>query len=313
MTTRHFWKYNGSGNDFIILWKESADAPASSADAIRLCSRTNGVSGNGIIGADGILELSEPSGAVPSTDVRMRIINADGSEAEMCGNGLRCAALFLEHRDSVRYGHFGDTEIGFETAGGYRSARLIPRSDGFNIETFMGESSFNAADIPLALADGSCQFIQRSVDVALENGTVRTVTGTAVSMGNPHFVLLDPPDLSDEDFHHLAPLLEKHPLFPRKTNVELIRPMAGPGNPPVLRMTVWERGCGWTKACGTGACAAAAAYCVVNKQKRGNLEIRMPGGAVRVSVIGRRKGKPPVVYLYGTAAMDFEGELELAD
>ena len=71
MTIRHFWKYNGSGNDFIILWKESADAPASSADAIRLCSRTNGVSGNGIIGADGILELSEPSGAVPSTDVRM--------------------------------------------------------------------------------------------------------------------------------------------------------------------------------------------------------------------------------------------------
>ena len=313
MTIRHFWKYNGSGNDFIILWRESGETPVSPADAIRLCGRKTGVSGLGVTGADGILELSEPSGAVPNADVQMRIVNADGSEAEMCGNGLRCAALFLEHRDGVRYGHFGDTEIGFETAGGYRSARLIPRSDGFNIETFMGEAILDAAHIPVALADGSGPFIQQSVEVTMPNGSVQTVVGTAVSMGNPHFVLLDPPDLSDEDFHHLAPLLEKHPLFPRKTNVELIRPIAGPGNPPALRMTVWERGCGWTKACGTGACAAAAAYCLVNRQKRGSLEIRMPGGAVRVSVIGRRKGKSPLVYLYGTAQMDFEGELELTD
>ena len=308
MSTRHFWKYNGVGNDFIILWKEPGEAPVSAADAIRLCDRKSGVSGNGVIGADGILELSAPTGAVCAADVRMRIVNSDGTEAEMCGNGLRCAALFLKTPAGSQFGNFEDTQIGFETGGGYREARLIPDGGDFNIEAFMGPPILNSIAIPLAESaarGANDRFIQRPVEVAVNKNIfcrggnpacgqnqqdpaggcsscsqpcaasaekkssesaepqsavfVRRVIGTAVSMGNPHFVLLDPPDLSDDEFAVLAPLLEKHPLFPNRTNVELLRPIScpveapndresqshsseqgGKSGIPAFRMTVWE-------------------------------------------------------------------------
>lgn len=317
MTLRHFWKYSGAGNDFIIVWKGEGDASATAADAIRLCSRKGGVSGGGVTGADGILEISEPSGAVQGADARMRILNSDGSEAEMCGNGLRCAAAFLQARNPVRYGRCGDMRIGVETAAGYREARNLPAEGPFNIEAWMGVPDLTAAAVPLSLKDGSLTFIQKPLDVPMPDGTVRRVTGTAVSMGNPHFVLVDPPELTDEDFTVLAPLLETHPLFPRKTNVELVRAIPPDkwehsSTVPEFRMTVWERGCGWTKACGTGACAAAVAIGLAYPELPSDVVLRLPGGDLRVEAPRRRKGEGfAPIRLYGPAQMDFEGELEL--
>jgi diaminopimelate epimerase len=226
-----FTKMHGCGNDFILL-RASNDAPVSgiSPRTASLCDRRTG------IGADGIIFVM-PS---KSADFRMRIFNADGSEAEMCGNGMRCFARYVRrNRLSAK------KKLTVETLAGPIVAEI--RAD--TVRVTMGPPRLGAAEIPVALPDTGGPVIMHTVHVG-----DREFALTAVSMGNPHAVVYAD-ELSDELVLGWGGKLESHPLFPRKTNVEFVKVLSG----TEIRMRVYERGCGETLACGTGACAAVVA------------------------------------------------------
>jgi len=243
---------HGLGNDFVLIngYQEQLphDLPAL---ARTLCHRQMGV------GADGLIIV------LPSTvaDLRMRIFNADGSEPEMCGNGIRCLAKFaFENKltDGCR--------LAVETlAGIIRPELLLMEGRVSAVRVDMGEPRLRPEEIP-ALCPG-----ERAVAHPLQVGDAEILV-TLVSMGNPHCVTFVP-DTEKAPVERLGPQLETHPLFPAKTNVEFIQVM----NRGEVRMRVWERGVGETLACGTGACAAAVA-CVLNGLTDRSVTIHLPGG-----------------------------------
>ncbi len=254
-----FAKYEGLGNDFIVV-DGSDESAVDVATARQLCDRRRG------IGADGVLLLlpSRRSGA----DFRMKVINADGSVPEMCGNGLRCVALHAA-RDRKR--------LVVDTDAGLRACSI----DGTDITVDMG----------VVRSLGS-----RTVDL----GDVRVETWLA-DAGNPHAVLF--PDGDTLDARQLGPRISTHPSFTLGTNVEFARVRDGG-----IDLTVWERGVGFTLACGTGACAAVAVA-----SARGLLpsdaaiEVRLPGGALSLRVDGR----DGAVSMRGPARFVFAGEIAL--
>jgi diaminopimelate epimerase len=274
-----FVKYHGLGNDFLLVDRLSGpETEAIVGDAAeRLCDRRRG------IGADGVLTL------LPSKvgAARMRIVNADGSLAQMCGNGIRCVAKYLADELLLA----GD-EVAIETDAGVRACRLL-RQDGQVIEVTvdMGAPILEAEKIPINAAPG--RFVQQAVQ--LETFWVR---GTAVSMGNPHFVLFGvPPDAAEA----LGPKLEMHPLFPNRTNVEFVLESGDE-----LQVTVWERGVGITEACGTGACAAVVAGILENRFAAGaERAVLLKGGMLHVRV------EPDLchVWMRGPATRVFAGEI----
>jgi len=236
MTARSFEKVEGLGNDFILIHAESAEALAPEA-VRRLCERRFGVGGDGVL-------LVLPS---TEAEARMRVINADGSVPEMCGNGLRCVALVVAEQRGLSRGTFA-----IETDAGVRECRVDR----------LGE--------------------QGTVDV--EMGVVRTlglrelvVAGTRVELtladaGNPHAIAYR--DDPEHDLASLGPPIATDPSFERGTNVELVRWRDG-----VLEVAVWERGVGRTLACGTGACAVAAVACARGEAEGGApVRVRLPGG-----------------------------------
>jgi diaminopimelate epimerase len=234
-----FEKVQGLGNDFVLLDARRHPALVSPQTARRLCDRRLG------IGADGVLTLLPPRGPAAAW---LHIYNADGSEAEMCGNGLRCAArLLLEER--------GATTVQVETAAGPRKCHL----EGGEVRIEVGKAEVAP---PEKVAVGG-----------------ETVEGQAVSVGNPHFVIFGGAD--EERVRRLGPLLEHHPRFaPARTNVELCE-----RTPGGLRVAVWERGSGLTLACGTGAAAAAAAAVQRGLLSAGKeWTVELPGGRLHVEV-----------------------------
>jgi len=234
----HFRKYEGLGNDFIVVdtraWSADARERLSPSRARTLCDRHFG------IGADGVLRLDPAHDA----DARMRVFNADGSEAEMCGNGLRCVARALS---DGRERH-GAVTVQVLTGAGRLTATVTPDA----VE----------ADLGAARHDG-----RLALDVGGE-----VVVGRAVDLGNPHFVV-DAPSGRD-DAARLGPLLQAHPAFPGGVNVSC-RVLAPDG---VLVLHVWERGCGLTLACGTGAAATASAAWLDGLVPQGVARVRLPGG-----------------------------------
>ncbi|MEB3195649.1 MAG: diaminopimelate epimerase [Candidatus Sericytochromatia bacterium] len=277
--TLRFWKYQGTANDFILL---EATSELQALDwvewAPRLCDRHRGV------GADGILLLS----SAESPERRMRVINADGSEPEMCGNGLRCAVRWWFDQGSLP----SDTLVTVQTGAGPREA--VCQGDG-QVRLAMGQPGWRRADIPmLGPAAEEC----RGEPVTLEG---QTLPMTAVSMGNPHAVLLVP-DAQLVPLSRWGPLLERDPRFPQRTNVEFISVI----NPAEIRMQVWERGVGATMACGTGACAAAVVVAregLVNRQ----VAVHLPGGTLHVTW-----AEDDAVWLTGPADHVFSGQVDLA-
>ncbi|MEW5953127.1 MAG: diaminopimelate epimerase [Bacillota bacterium] len=230
-----FTKVQGLGNDFILVncFEEKVNLEAFPALAIRMCDRHFG------IGADGLVPL------LPSemADVNMRIFNSDGSEAEMCGNVIRCAAKYLYEHGLVK-----KDKIWVETLAGIIVPELIIEDGRVKlVRVDMGEPRLERSEIPMSGPPG------RVLDEALETDAL-ICRVTAVSMGNPHCVIFVP-DVDQVSLHVVGPLLETHPAFPRKTNVEFIQVL----NKEEIKMKVWERGAGETMACGTGACAAAVA------------------------------------------------------
>lgn len=277
-----FAKMHGLGNDFIVVdgFDERLEEAALPALAQRLCDRHFG------IGADGIL-LALPS---REAEFRMRLINADGSEAEHCGNGIRCIAKFVADR-----GRTSADRITIETVG--RINVLDLNRTGGRVETVrvdMGEPRFGRRDLPMT-GPPADEAIDEPVDVE-----GRRLELTCVSIGNPHAVcFVEDPD--NYPVQTVGPLVENHPLFPRRTNVEFIRVLG----PQELQMRVWERGAGETLACGTGACASVVASARTGRSDR-RATVHLRGGDLEIEWAANNR-----VYMTGPAVWVFDGEVLL--
>ena len=269
-----FTKMQGAGNDF-ILPVDSSPAEFTGETVRRLCDRHYG------IGADGVI-LALPSDVA---DARMVILNADGSEAEMCGNGLRCLGKFLYDRGVCQ-----KSSMQVETGAGVLSLEIEAEAGvARRVTVDMGAPCFEAERIPVA-APGNAITL---------SAAGRVLRFFCVSMGNPHAVTFDLyPD--DEEFALLGPQLERDPIFPRGANIEFCR-LEGDG----ARVRVWERGVGPTLACGTGACAVLAAGALQGLMPR-QAVVTLPGGA-----LGVRWGADNHLFMTGPAETVFRGEIDI--
>ncbi|SEF55400.1 diaminopimelate epimerase [Paenibacillus sp. UNC499MF] len=275
-----FTKMNGLGNDFIVLsgYKELPENVAELA--VRWCNRFFG------IGADGLVFILPSDKA----DVQMRIINSDGSEPEQCGNAIRCVAKYVYDRDP------GKREaITVETRGAGVQQVHVTAENGLAkaIRVDMGEPVLQGLRIPTTID------ARQVIDQPIEAGG-RTFTFTAVSMGNPHCVI-DVEDAPSFDLAAWGPLLEKHPLFPNKTNVEFVTVRSR----DYADMRVWERGAGPTLACGTGACATLVALVLTGKTDR-TATISLKGGDLLIEW----NEADNRVYMTGPAAEVYKGKVE---
>ncbi len=270
----NFIKMEGAGNDFIVTHQFPAEAMNNIADiAVRICNRRFGVGGDGLI-------LILPS---RRADFRMRIFNCDGSEAEMCGNGIRCCVEYIRHMSMSDC-----SELAIETAAGIICAERI--LEGI-VRVDMGPPRLKAEEIPVALSKD--RVVNRRLKIA-----ETTFHITAVSMGNPHAVIFTD-TLTDELVSKYGPAIEKHRLFPNKTNVEFVKVLSE----EEIRMRVWERGCGETLACGTGACAAVVAG-ILNRLHGNRVTVHLTGGDLEVEWSGEDADP---VYMTGPARPVFEG------
>ncbi len=258
---RHFEKWEGLGNDFVIV-----EATPSIDEVRALCDRRRGV------GGDGVLVVTPARGGEPA---RMVVFNADGSRPEMCGNGLRCAAAYLVARGAPR-------DLVVMTDAGPR--RCVVRGDG--------------ADVSVEVEMGAARFEEPLVKGFEE----RAVTFARASVGNPHAITFD--QVSPRDHERLGREIEA--AVPGGVNVELVTPTADG-----LRVVVWERGVGFTLACGTGACAVAAVACATGRAQFGEeVRVELPGGPLSIRVErppseGARETGP--ILMTGPARKVFEG------
>ncbi len=274
-----FTKMNGLGNDFIV-WYGHQELPSDAAElAVRLCDRHFG------IGADGLVYILPSNKA----DFRMRIINSDGSEAEQCGNAIRCAAKYVYDNK-----HINREQITIETLGaGVQQVELTVENGTVRmVKVDMGEPILEGLKIPTTLD------LTSVINEPIEAGG-SGFRFTAVSMGNPHCVIYveDAPSFELEAW---GPKLECHPLFPKKTNVEF----ATVRSRKHIDMRVWERGAGPTLACGTGACATLVAS-VLNGYSDRRAIVSLKGGDLDIewSVDDNH------IYMTGPAEVVFEGRI----
>ncbi len=272
-----FYKYEGLGNDFLIVEKEAlGGVRLTSEQAIALCDRHRGVGGDGVLTVD----LGAPS---------MHVINSDGSVPGMCGNGIRCVALHLARRAGEP-----TLDVAIDTLAGPHSCLVVNRPGAESVAVQMAPPSLSPADLPLS---SDLPWLDRPHSVA-----GRTLRLTGVSMGNPHAVTFD--EVGDARFRLGAALQEDRAHFPEGVNVGFVSEHEG----STMRLDVLERGAGWTLACGTGACAAAVAAVEIGRAEREEqLSIRLPGGTLMVTV-----GAPgDTVLMQGPARFVFQGEVAL--
>lgn len=279
-----FIKMEGIGNDFVVIDDRSLKLKNKFAYrdvAVKLCDRRFG------IGADGILIVQESD----TCDLGFRIFNSDGSEAQMCGNGIRCLARY-----AYESGITDQTEIRVETLAGVIIPRLILDGEGTiqAVAVDMGEPILDPATIPFhATHPGT---LTETIETPLG-----VVTITAVSMGNPHAVIFTD-DVFKSPVNEMGSFLETHPLFPEKTNVEFIQVLSD----TELRMKVWERGAGVTLACGTGACAAVVAA-ILNGKTINKVRVHLDGGDLDIEW-NRQTNH---IFKTGPAKVVFEGRIQI--
>ena len=276
-----FSKYQGLGNDFLLLdgrdLEDGEKAFGLEPDAVRrLCDRRFGVGGDGVILALPPREAGE---------LRMRILNADGSEAEMCGNGIRCLARFLADSDGDGPGRSWRVET--------LAGMIVPelQADG-TILVDMGAPFLEPATVPTTLPVGPAGLPQGDLEVE-----GMTCTVAAAGMGNPH-VVIPVEDVEAVDLERLGAALEIHPAFPARTNVHFVQVL----RPDHLVMRVWERGAGPTLACGTGACATLVA-CHLLGLCEGRAQVDLPGGPLWITW----EGPGASVIMRGPAEAVFDG------
>jgi len=271
----------GIGNDFILVDNRHAAEPVLKPEqAVRICDRNFGV------GADGVIFALPGEGDAHYT---MRIFNSDGSEPEMCGNGIRCMAKFVTNLEGseARQKYIISTLAG----------PIIPEitTDG-QVAVDMGEPILEGKRIPTTLPTDDGRVINAPLSVAGKDWEV-----TCVSMGNPHAVIfVDSVDEADLPLAQVGPQFEKHPVFPARTNTEFVQVLS----PTHLKMVVWERGAGPTLACGTGACALLVAAVLTGKAERKCL-VSLPGGDLEIEW----RDSDNRLIMTGPADLVFDGEV----
>ena len=273
---KEFYKYHGTGNDFIMIDNRNNVFDVKNTEKIKLlCDRHFG------IGADGLI-LVESSDKVDSTsslqaDCFMNYYNADGTLAEMCGNGVRCVAkFFLEH---IKFTKQELKELLIDTRNGVKKV-VVNKNGSFSVN--MGTSVFSHADFP-----------EKSLKLA-------SIEFNFVSMGNPHAVGFIE-NILDIDISQIGPKIENDSHFPNKINVELVEKVRN----DYFKVKVWERGSGATLACGTGACAVYAILKKENKNIKEEITLEFPGGNLYLSE--NEKGE---IILRGLAVCVFKGQIE---
>lgn len=271
-----FWKMHGLGNDYVVI--DNRDEKISTTEAAKLskklCERKFSV------GADGLLLVSNSKVA----DVKMRIFNADGSEAEMCGNGIRCFSKYCYENKIVTKEQFN-----VETLAGIKQVWLTTKgAEVALVKVDMGTPNWNRKVLPMK-GEGTCI----SQDLELDDEKYQI---TCLSMGNPHCIIFVD-NLDEFPVDYIGPLIENHEDFPKRTNVGFVQVL----NKKELKVRVWERGCGETLACGTGACAAAAASNKLGKVGN-NVTVHLLGGDLQIDLAEH-------LLMSGAAEKVFEGRL----
>ena len=270
-----FTKMHGIGNDYVYVncFEESVKNPAEVSKFVS--DRHFG------IGSDGLILIS-PSAIA---DFRMNIYNADGSQAEMCGNGIRCVAKYV-----YDYGLTDKTEISVETLAGIKYLRLqVENGKVASVEVNMGAPILAVEESPV-------------VNVPVEvKGKIYHMT--CVSMGNPHAIIFMN-NVKDLDIAAIGPYFENHTVFPKRTNTEFVEVL----DRNTVNMRVWERGSDETLACGTGACATTVA-CILNDKTENEVTVHLLGGDLKI----RWDREANQVYMTGPATVVFDGEITLPD
>ncbi|ADJ26004.1 diaminopimelate epimerase [Dehalogenimonas lykanthroporepellens BL-DC-9] len=279
-----FTKLHSLGNDFILI-EGDLDNSEWPETAVWACDRHFG------IGGDGLLVLMPSQKA----DYRMRIFNNDGSEAEACGNGLRCLVKYiLEFKEQDKQ------ELTIETAAGVRKATISGNTSDPDIKTGMGEPILETIRIPVEIEDGKGHEL-----CGMTSGYPLSVNGQEhtlafVSMGNPHAIEFIESDLEAFPLGDVGPSIEKHSMFPSHTNYEIARVIDNSH----IEMRVWERGVGETLACGSGACAVVVASWIMGLTE-GQVDIKLPGGELKAEW-----AETGEVYLTGRAQVVFSGNTQ---
>lgn len=277
-----FTKMHGIGNDYVYVncFEESVKNPAEVSKFVS--DRHFG------IGSDGLILISPSATA----DFRMNIYNADGSQAEMCGNGIRCVAKYV-----YDYGLTDKTEISVETLAGIKYLRLqIENGKVASVEVNMGAPILEPKEIPVAVEESPV------VNVPVEvKGKIYHMT--CVSMGNPHAIIFMN-NVKDLDIEAIGPYFENHTVFPKRTNTEFVEVL----DRNTVNMRVWERGSDETLACGTGACATTVA-CILNDKTENEVTVHLLGGDLKI----RWDREANQVYMTGPATVVFDGEITLPD
>lgn len=277
-----FTKMHGIGNDYVYVncFEESVKNPEEVSKFVS--DRHFG------IGSDGLILIS-PSAIA---DFRMNIYNADGSQAEMCGNGIRCVAKYV-----YDYGLTDKTEISVETLAGIKYLRLqVENGKVASVEVNMGAPILEPKEIPVAVEESPV------VNVPVEvKGKIYHMT--CVSMGNPHAIIFMN-NVKDLDIEAIGPYFENHTVFPKRTNTEFVEVL----DRNTVNMRVWERGSDETLACGTGACATTVA-CILNDKTENEVTVHLLGGDLKI----RWDREANQVYMTGPATVVFDGEITLPD
>ncbi len=282
----NFTKMHGAGNDFILV--ETNDAQRNwSKLVIAMCDRHFGIGGDGLI-------LVMPS---DKADVRMREFNPDGSEAEACGNGIRCLARFVYESGLVNP---KADQITIETMVGIRKLKLLKeRGKLIGIQAGMGKPAFGANDIPVVLqkSDEKIVYLKSMLSYSVTIDRTKLLLNF-VSMGNPHAVFFQQSPVADFPLTQLGPKVEHLAIFPKRTNFEVARVI----NRRQIEVRVWERGVGETLACGSGACAVAVAAQLYGSADN-KVDIKLPGGILQIAWDGAGE-----VLMSGPAERVFAGE-----
>ena len=275
-----FTKYHGLGNDFILIDNRTSGEPViTSEQAVQLCDRHFG------IGADGVIfALPGQDG----TDYTMRIFNSDGSEPEMCGNGIRCLAQFIADLEG---NSTQQAQYRIHTLAGVITPKLVGKGQ---VTVDMGKPQLIASEIPTTLVSAEEKVINQPLSVAQQTWEV-----TCVSMGNPHCITFVE-DVAAIPLERIGPHFEHHPVFPQRTNTEFIQVV----RPDYLKMRVWERGAGITLACGTGACATVVAGVLTGRCDR-ICTVELPGGCLEIEWSEQDQR----VYMTGPAQRVFIGQI----
>ena len=273
----NFWKMHGLGNDYVVIDNRDGKIADKEAPALAKKLRERRFS----VGADGLLLVSNSKAA----DVKMRIFNADGTEAEMCGNGIRCFAKFCYENGVVK-----KDEFNVETNAGAKHVWLTVKDAEVKlVKVDMGAPNWDRKSLPMT-GEGPC------VNEGLRVDDEETYNVTCLSMGNPHCVIFVE-NVDEFPVEYIGPMIENNEAFPKRTNVGFVQVL----NKNELKVRVWERGCGETLACGTGTCAAVAAANKLGKVKD-KVTVHVLGGDLQVEV-----GK--TLFLSGAAEKVFEGRL----